>query len=205
VLTITLIFSAFTIASLITHLFFPPRGAWLYLSLNALLVYAVMSLLLFFKPWILYGSKPKMPTESQRTKRNIRTVIPENISTDLEERMKIYIANKLYLRRNITIKDVAAELAVQQYILSAFINQQYDMHFNDLINYHRVQYIREGLMNGEWEMLTLEAIAHKAGFNNRTTFINAFKKFTGMVPSEYMSKVKRNDEPTGSNEQVSPI
>jgi hypothetical protein len=35
------------------------------------------------------------------------------------------------------------------------------MHFNDVINLHRIKYIEDGLTNKKWESLTLEAIAGK--------------------------------------------
>jgi AraC-like DNA-binding protein len=64
------------------------------------------------------------------------------------------------------------------------------MHFNDVINLHRIKYIEEGLTTKKWETLTLEAIAGKAGFNNRITFLTAFKKFTGITPTQYIKKLR---------------
>jgi len=43
------------------------------------------------------------------------------------------------------------------------------------------------MKNGE---LTLETIAEKAGFNNRVTFLTAFKKFTGTTPSQYIKNIQ---------------
>lgn len=42
--------------------------------------------------------------------------------------------------------------------------------------------------NNEHHAKTLEAIATESGFQNRVTFFRAFKKCTGMVPSEYLGK-----------------
>ena len=58
--------------------------------------------------------------------------------------------------------------------------------------YYRVQYIKAGMVNRQWENITLEAIAEQAGFNNRTTFLSAFKKFTGMTPSGFMLSNAKN-------------
>jgi YesN/AraC family two-component response regulator len=70
------------------------------------------------------------------------------------------------------------------------------MHFNDVINSYRVNYISEGLKNEQWETLTLEAVGEMAGFNNRITFLNAFKKFTGVTPSQYVKNLQ--DKKTNS-------
>jgi AraC-like DNA-binding protein len=36
----------------------------------------------------------------------------------------------------------------------------------------------------------LEAVGEFAGLNNRITFLNAFKKFTGVTPSQYLKSVQ---------------
>jgi len=94
---------------------------------------------------------------------------------------------RLYLERNIKLQTVAEQLGVQPYILSAYINQIYRMRFNDLVNWCRIQYIKDGLIKGKWTMLTLEAVAEEAGFNNRTTFLAAFKRFTGVTPTGFVN------------------
>ena len=73
------------------------------------------------------------------------------------------------------------------------------MHFNDVINSHRVKYISEGLTNEQWDALTLEAVGEIAGFNNRITFLNAFKKFTGVTPSQYVKSIQ--DKKTNEKKQ----
>jgi len=49
-------------------------------------------------------------------------------------------------------------------------------------------------MNGEWKYKTLEAIASEAGFNNRNTFTAAFKKETGQSPSEFLKRIKKDQQ-----------
>ena len=101
-----------------------------------------------------------------------------------------YITKQYYLHQHTNLKQVATELKTQPYVLSTFINHVYRMHFNDVINLHRIKYIEDGLTNKKWESLTLEAIAGKAGFNNRITFLTAFKKFTGITPTQYLKKLR---------------
>ena len=49
-------------------------------------------------------------------------------------------------------------------------------------------------MNGEWKYKTLEAIASEAGFNNRNTFTAAFKKEAGESPSEFLKRIKKDQQ-----------
>jgi AraC-like DNA-binding protein len=46
-------------------------------------------------------------------------------------------------------------------------------------------------LNGECKHKKLEAIAGESGFNNRNTFTSAFKRVTGMNPSDFLRNMKR--------------
>jgi AraC-like DNA-binding protein len=43
------------------------------------------------------------------------------------------------------------------------------------------------LLNPDYDNLTLQAVAEMSGFGNRATFINAFKKYTGVTPSYFLT------------------
>ena len=64
-----------------------------------------------------------------------------------------------------------------------------------MLNEYRIHYSRELMIKDNNRQLTLEAIAFEAGFGNRNSFTNAFKKFTGNTPSAYLKEMKQN----GSN------
>ena len=81
---------------------------------------------------------------------------------------------------------------IQTYLLSAYINRQMGVRFNDFLNRHRINSCREYINRGMASDITLEALSEMCGFNNRNTFITAFKKFTGVTPSEYIRNVPQN-------------
>ena len=142
----------------------------------------------------MYGSLKELKLlKAVRSNNHSRVVLTNETSRLLQQTLDDYINKQGFLKKNITIREVAEELKTQPYILSAFINQQYQMHFNEMINFYRVQYIKEGLTKAQWEDLTLEAIAQKAGFNNRTTFLTAFKKFESITPREFMVGIKSRE------------
>lgn len=82
---------------------------------------------------------------------------------------------------------LAAILDTSYPYVSQVINTRYGCNFNAMLNRSR---IREAcrIMNdpAQARVLTIEGISHKVGFKSRTTFINSFKKATGMTPSEYL-------------------
>jgi len=180
------------IASL-TIFFFAPAHQWLLTTIAVLGFFFSMSLILFSKPYILYGAylndtDPAAETPKKQSQPNLQ---PEKIR-ELQRRFDNYINEQHYLNPNTNLKEVASKLNIPSYVLSMFIHQAYQMHFNDVINSHRVKYISDGLTNEQWNTLTLEAVAEIAGFNNRITFLNAFKKFTGFTPSQYVKNIQDN-------------
>ena len=178
------------VASLLIF-FFAPAHQWLLTTMAVLVFFFTMSLILFSKPYILYGAylndaKPVIDITKKSGNPNLQ---PEKIR-ELQSRFDHYISEQHYLSSNTNLKEVAGRLNIPSYVLSMFIHQAYQMHFNDVINSHRIKYISEGLTNEQWGTLTLEAVGEMAGFNNRITFLNAFKKFTGVTPSQYLKAVQ---------------
>jgi AraC-like DNA-binding protein len=64
------------------------------------------------------------------------------------------------------------------------------VNFNDFVNEYRISSCIEKLLKKEWEFKKLESIAEETGFNNRNTFTSAFKKATGLNPSEFIKYIK---------------
>jgi AraC-like DNA-binding protein len=97
---------------------------------------------------------------------------------------------KPYLKPSYSLKEMGVQTGINVPALSAFINLQYQMNFNEYINMHRVKHFKILLHLPNYHHWTLEAIAYEAGFNSRTTFIRSFTKFSGCSPSEYLKSIK---------------
>lgn len=70
--------------------------------------------------------------------------------------------------------------------VSQTINTHFGCNFNIYLNRQRVrEACRRFIKDPKWEHLTIEAAGEEVGFNTRSTFINAFKRETGLTPSEY--------------------
>jgi AraC-like DNA-binding protein len=171
--------------------FFAPAHQWLLTAIAVLGFFFSMSLILFSKPYILYGAylNDANAAGDIPKKQGNPNLQPEKLR-ELQERFDHYISEQHYLNPNTNLKEVAGRLNIPSYVLSMFVHQAYQMHFNDVINSHRVKYVSEGLTKEQWDTLTLEAVGEIAGFNNRITFLNAFKKFTGVTPSQYVKSIQ---------------
>lgn len=95
---------------------------------------------------------------------------------------------KPFLQRGYHIKELADDLEIPVHQLSAFLNQALGTNFNDHINKYRIDHCIE-LLNADFAgKPKLEQLSKKCGFNNRSSFTTAFKKFTGQKPFDYIKK-----------------
>ncbi|MDF2189887.1 AraC family transcriptional regulator [Paraflavitalea sp. CAU 1676] len=97
--------------------------------------------------------------------------------------------SKPYLRHGFSLQELSDGLGIPLYRVSAFINQSYDMRFTDFVNLHRIGHAVLLIKQGEACHWSLDGLATQCGFNNRNSFREAFKRFTGQVPSDFI----RND------------
>jgi AraC-like DNA-binding protein len=111
--------------------------------------------------------------------------------SEIEEIVRKHLEEKKpFLQLGYSLRGFSDEIHVPLHVLSAFINTYYKMNFNDFINEYRVLYSIDKLLKKEWKYKKLETIAEESGFNNRNTFTSAFKKVTGVNPSEFLRDIK---------------
>ncbi|WP_462254248.1 AraC family transcriptional regulator [Ekhidna sp.] len=97
---------------------------------------------------------------------------------------QVILNEQLYLVKGLKLQDLAEKLDLNSHQLSQLINQYLNTTFFDLINAYRVREAKERIQNNP--EYTLLQIAYDSGFNNKTSFVNAFKRFEGTTPSRYM-------------------
>jgi len=131
--------------------------------------------------------------------------------SEIEEIIRKHLEEKKpFLQLGYSLRAFSDETHVPLHVLSAFINTYYKMNFNDFINEYRVLYSIDKLLKKEWKYKKLETIAEESGFNNRNTFTSAFKKVTGVNPSEFLKDIKLGrlhktmNFTEGSNAMITP-
>ncbi|WP_299520609.1 AraC family transcriptional regulator [Winogradskyella sp.] len=96
---------------------------------------------------------------------------------------------RLFENPRLTLSDVAKELNITTKAVSSTVNSGFNMNFNDFVNHHRIEAIKEKLSNGEHNRTTLLGIALDSGFNSKATFNRAFKKSTSLSPKDFIEKL----------------
>lgn len=107
-------------------------------------------------------------------------------SKEAFDRVNRYVVeNKSYLNPAIGLESLAKELEMGASSLSKLINENVEGNFSDYINQFRVEEAKRILKDNDFEHYTIVSIGLECGFNSKSTFYTAFKKFTGMTPVQF--------------------
>ena len=128
----------------------------------------------------------------------LATLCSQKIQTLKKERKKLTKENehfqnaldllgndKIYRNPDISLQSLSVNLGISPTYLSYLINDVTENGFSDFINKYRVEEVKRNLFNSEYEHYTILSIGLESGFNSKTSFNTAFKKFTGYSPSVY--------------------
>jgi AraC-like DNA-binding protein len=92
---------------------------------------------------------------------------------------------KPYLNPSLSIRNLAEEIEMNARDLSILINQNLDKHFFDFINEYRIAEAKKILKDPSKIEHTILEILYEVGFNSKSSFNTAFKRDTGLTPTEY--------------------
>jgi AraC-like DNA-binding protein len=172
---IILVISAFT--ALLTKLFFSLREKNKYLKEK--------NIALAFSP----NRRAKQATE-QYLPGNADPPEDSKGNEIIEKLEKLIYEEKIYYNSELNLNDLAEKLGTNRGYLSKVINSKYNKNFNAYINEFRINEAIKIMTNNELPQYSLEGVASSVGFNTRASFINAFKKQTGLTPSAFIDKTK---------------
>lgn len=92
---------------------------------------------------------------------------------------------KVYTEPNLSLKSLAEQVGIQPYQLSQFLNRDLNQTFFDFVNQYRIEEVKRLLSSPAQKQYTIFAIAMDAGFNSKSSFNDAFKRYTGKTPSAF--------------------
>jgi len=130
-------------------------------------------------------------SELEDMKVNIQTrpgrspLADEESKRDLERLIQHMINKKPYLEPELTLNELASQLAIRPKILSQIINELLGQNFFDFINRYRIDEAKKLLTDPSDKKITVQEVLYQVGFNSKSSFNTLFKKHTGLTPSEF--------------------
>ncbi|UCH92991.1 MAG: helix-turn-helix domain-containing protein [Candidatus Aminicenantes bacterium] len=113
------------------------------------------------------------------------TLDPEKTERYLKKLFYMTEVEKVYKDEELSLQSLAEKLSIPPRELSQVINERLDMNYSNFINSYRIEEAKNLLFApGENDHSILD-IAYQVGFNSKAVFNRAFKKFTGMTPSQF--------------------
>ena len=117
-------------------------------------------------------------------------ILAKNSGLSFQNFEFLFYSNHYYLKQDANTEDLALKLNVTKNELSNFLKNEFEENFTELLNKNRVAYLMELLKAKKYESFTIEALSEMSGFNNRRTMYNAFNKYVGQTPTEFIQSLK---------------
>ena len=168
-----ILFGIFSLLNIFNHSF--PSGY----------IFSLFSLLIVIS--ILF--RPKFLNSSQVSLAFIPFQKPAESSVPVQLFNNVFFNNFYYLQQDASLVQLAEKLNVPEIEARQFLQKEYGMTMNDLLNKFRVAYMIDLLGDPQNRDFTIEHISQKAGFPSRTTMYRAFSKYHGGSPSDYLDKL----------------
>jgi AraC-like DNA-binding protein len=132
-----------------------------------------------------------------KSKKYERSALTDDKADDhLKTLVELMEKEKLYLDSDLTLQKLASKMLISANHLSQVINDRTGQNFFDFINSYRIKTAQDLLAAPQGELLTILAIGQEAGFNSKSSFNTAFKKHTGLTPSQYKLQIQNQKSPT---------
>ncbi|WP_420601966.1 helix-turn-helix domain-containing protein [Flagellimonas sp.] len=139
---------------------------------------------IYFLAFLLFKNPSLLKNNTAKKSQNIRLTQHElhEHGSKLEEFMQV---QKLYLDTNCTLDMVAKQAKLPAYMVSYILNNAIGKSFPDFLNSYRIEEVKKRLSHPDYRHTKIASIAYDCGFNTLSSFNIAFKKTTGITPSQF--------------------
>ncbi|OFX36782.1 MAG: hypothetical protein A2X08_02385 [Bacteroidetes bacterium GWA2_32_17] len=132
------------------------------------------------------GAEVVQVPESEIRKKEIKIPLSKEKQKEIIEAInKLMEEEKLFLNSQLCLNDFAFRLKVNKNYISVLINEIYQKNFFNFVNEFRIKESQKLLLDPQYNNLSIEGIAISCGFNSKSVFNPAFKRYTGLTPTEY--------------------
>lgn len=146
-------------------------------------------------------TKIKHESENQKNEmekdgeKAIKAPIGEGTINQLLNKLSKFEKTEKYLKIDITIASMASNFGTNTKYLSEVIKSYKSKNFNHYINSLRIEYITRKLYeDAVYRKYKITSLAELCGYANHRVFQTAFKRETGLTPSDFIYNLKKEAE-----------
>jgi len=152
--------------------------------------YMVSFGMMIFIYFVGYYSYTYQHVQSVKNKKYLKSSLTPRASLSIYHQLEKHLSeNKPYLDSQLNLQSLTEQMNVTTHMLSQVINEHTAKNFSELMNSLRIEYAMQLMRQQDYLEEKLIAIAYDSGFNNKVSFINAFKKINGMTPTQYRKQL----------------
>jgi len=105
----------------------------------------------------------------------------------IDELLRQMEVEKIYSDSSLSLAFLAKKTGIPLRYLSQIINEEFKVSFTEFVNNYRIKEAEGLLLNPEGEF-TVQQIMYDVGFNSKSAFNTAFRKYYGCTPTELKQK-----------------
>ncbi|MBE9511879.1 MAG: AraC family transcriptional regulator [Bacteroidetes bacterium] len=155
-----------------------------------LYIVAEVAFLTFISIMFLKGLKQPVifsgSSKNQAKLKYEKTLLADVVKDDYKDKLIRQIkSEKPYLEPSLSLDELAEKVSIPPHHLSQILNTCFNQNFFDFINSYRIKESEKLLSEQNSYRKTVLEILYETGFNSKSVFNTAFKKHTGMTPTQF--------------------
>ena len=129
---------------------------------------------------------PEIFSEIKHKPKYIKSSLSESDKEEYMKKLQSFMeSEKPYLAPNVTLFELAKKIGIPPHHLSQILNTRLNQNFFDFINAYRIKESKRLISDPNNVKRTILEILYETGFNSKSVFNIAFKKHTGMTPTQF--------------------
>ena len=196
-LLLSFLFLIFSYTVIIAEVFSNPASLFYLLTGNlsilSLISIGVISFLPLLFPHIIYGKAliKEMNTKDKKQNSKYLEALPNKKILDLYDKINVFFKDREpYLERSFTLPQLAKEMGVPVHHVQKAFKEVGKTTFVEYKTKFKISWSKKALFDPKFKNDTIDSIGIYSGFNSKSQFYAAFRKFEKITPREYYLKNK---------------
>ena len=156
-------------------------------------LFAIMGVFVFSCTVVFKSLKQPALLEYSTAEKYRSSRLSNELRAQILEKIKAYMTNEApYLEPSFDLQSLSKGIDVQPHHISQVLNSDLQQNFFDFVNSYRINASQKMLGENAKPGKNITQIMYDVGFNSKSVFNTAFKKYTGLTPSQYRRNLREH-------------